>query len=510
MNHRYRRARSHFLPLAIIGLVCALLMAGCTLGEDKAAEGSIRQLDGSTTKWRNCANRADDILGGKPGGVTFACATLRVPQDWSNPSGPSFSVALLRMRNNSQKNRLGSLVINPGGPGASGTELAVQSALFLPRQIQRRYDIIGFDPRGVGGSSPVRCVSDEEKNQHPTPDPDPNSAEFDAQVAEARTVAQACERKYGDKLGAYSTEQTARDMDAIRAAVGDAKLNYLGFSYGTLLGSVYAQLFPNTVGSMVLDGPVDPTQNSVAATELQTKGFEKAFDAFAAACKERGQSCPLGPDARASTERILRKVQLTPVVAGDGRVAGDGVVAFAAIAALYSSQEWETLETALSDVDNGKAEGVFDLVDRYNGRKENGSYDNSMEAGLAIGCADEATPLSVDQVRTLESQWRTKYPLFGSIVALSLLGCSEWKTAHHPYPKNQATGIPPVLIVGTTGDPATPYENTAKLAGLLAGSVVLTVEGEGHTSYPQNDCVTNAVNTFLLDNQLPEANKRCV
>ena len=197
-------------------------------------------------------------------------------------------------------------------------------------------------------------------------------------------------------------------------------------------------------------------------------------------------------------------------MAGDGRVAGDGVVTFAAVSALYSSQEWETLETALSDVDNGKAEGVFDLVDQYNGRRESGSYDNSMEAGLAIGCTDDAAPLSVDQIRKLEPQWREKYPLFGSTVALSLLGCAEWETAHHPYPANQATGIPPVLIIGTTGDPATPYENTAKLAGLLANSRVITAEGEGHTSYPQNECVANAVDAYLLDKQLPEPNARCV
>jgi len=492
-------------------MIVTVLLSGCSAdiwdsGEDL---GALTQLDGSSTPWRDCAGRAEDILGGVPSGVRFSCAKLRVPRDWAQPDGDQLSVSLLRMRNTDQRERIGSLLINPGGPGGSGIEFAAQSALFLPRTLQQRFDIIGFDPRGVGESTPVRCISDEYKDADAAEDPDPDPTEFAEQIEGAARVADTCAARYGEDLKSYNTEATARDMDAIRRAVGDAKLNYLGYSYGTLLGSVYAHLFPTKIRAMVLDGAVDPSQDSVAASEQQAEGFEKAFDAFGANCVRRGSGCPLGSNPRARMQQILQQVRENPVPTNDDRFATEGIVIFAAVAALYSPERWSALATALDDVQDGKASGVMALVDEYTGRDDNGRYDNSVDAQLTITCTDQATSPNPEQIATLQQEWEPRYPLFGTALALSLQGCSRWQAARDPYEVGEAADAPPIVVVGTTGDPATPYENTAKLAKLLGSGVVLTWQGEGHTAYPQSRCIVDAVNNYLFELRVPDAGTRC-
>ncbi|MGI8648637.1 MAG: alpha/beta hydrolase [Mycobacteriales bacterium] len=508
-NSVYRRSR--FFVLGALALVVAMLLSMCSLNVWNKPEelGSITQLDGTATPWRNCADRAHDIAHSDVVGVTFSCATLRVPQNWAQEHGQMFSLALLRMRSAAQTRRIGSLVVNPGGPGASGVEFAAQSALFLPKQLQQRFDIVGFDPRGVGGSSPVRCISDKQKDKQAEENSDPDAAELATQLAQAAAIARQCSNKYGTTLQYISTEQTARDMDAIRRAVGDTKLNYLGYSYGTLLGAVYARLFGGNIATMVLDGAVDPQQDSVTASERQAAGFEKEFDAFAANCQQRGDRCPLGVDARATTARIISKVAQQPVKAPGGRHATEGVAVFAALAAMYSPEKWSALENALHDLDAGKPAGVFSLIDEYNGRGSNGHYDNSVEANLAIGCADERNPVPVAEVTELQTQWRSRYPLFGSALAVTLLGCASWKSPRDEYPVGAATSAPPIVVVGTTGDPATPYENTARLATLLGTGTVLTWEGQGHTAYPQTSCITDAVNRYLIEKTVPDPGTHC-
>ncbi len=495
----------------IVAVIVAVLLSGCSLDLWNSNEelGTLTQLDGSTTPWRDCVGRAEDILDGVPPGVTFSCAKLRVPRNWSQPDGDQLFISLLRMRNTDQRDRIGSLLINPGGPGGSGIELAAQSALFLPRALQQRFDIVGFDPRGVGESAPVRCISDEFKDTDAAEDPNPDTAEFAEQIAGAAAVAGTCAQRYGENLKYYSTDQTARDLDAIRGAVGDSKLNYLGYSYGTLLGSVYAHMFPTKIRAMVLDGAVDPRQDSVAATEQQADGFEKAFDAFAENCRRRGSGCPLGADPRMRLQQILQQVRENPVPTDDDRFATEGIVVFATLAALYSSERWTTLETALNDVQHGKASGVMQLVDEYTGRGDNGHYDNSVDAQLAINCTDEKTSPSPDRIAALQQEWEPRYPLFGSALALSLQGCSRWEAPRDPFEVGEAAGAPPIVVVGTTGDPATPYGNTEKLAKLLGSGVVLTWQGEGHTAYPQNSCIVDAVNNYLFTLRVPDTGTRC-
>jgi pimeloyl-ACP methyl ester carboxylesterase len=308
-----------------------------------------------------------------------------------------------------------------------------------------------------------------------------------------------------------NTEQTARDMDAIRAAVGDDKLTYLGYSYGTLIGSVYATLFPEKVRALVLDGAVDPRQDSVVASESQAGGFEQAFDSFAADCKRRGTGCPIGPDARKTVTALVNATRSKPVPGKDGdkRAATAGYTLLAVVSALYSQEQWKDLATALSQLRDGDPTKVFALADAYNERGPDGKYSNQIDAHLAVSCTDEENSPKADRIRALQQDWHSKYPLFGGALALSLLGCTDWPAKRDPYPTGAAKGSPPIVVVGTIGDPATPYESAQKLAAQLGTGRLLTWDGEGHTAYPQTACIRDAVDGYLLRAEPPPAGKKC-
>jgi pimeloyl-ACP methyl ester carboxylesterase len=486
--------------LALV-LVAVLALTSCSLPSSP---------DDQRAGWRACPEVAKEIAGRDNSRFEFACATVRVPQDWARPDGDTFDVALLRARAKDQRHRIGSLVVNPGGPGASGVELAVYLGFGLPEAVSTRFDIVGFDPRGVGRSTEVACIPDEAKDALTAADPDPRSeAEFGGQVALWRRVADRCGRAYGDRLGLFSTEQTARDLEAVRKAVGDEKTTYLGYSYGTLLGAVYAGLFPTRVRAAVLDGAVDPKADTVEASARQAGGFERAFDDFAADCKGRGDGCAIGPDARAFLTRLLDRARRHPIPSSDGRPVTAGHVLLAVVASLYTQSQWTTLTRALADAEAGKGDRVLALADEYNQRRPDGTYTNLIDANTTVNCADEADRPTVAEVRRLQGEWRARYPVFGPPLALSMLACAVWPGKPDPYPTGAASGAPPIVVIGTTGDPATPYENTPALAHLLGVGVVLTWEGEGHTAYPRTRCVTEAVDAYLTDLRTPRGGTRC-
>ncbi|MCW2612935.1 MAG: hypothetical protein QOC93_3758 [Actinomycetota bacterium] len=501
----------------LAAVLAAAALAACSVSpvEGTFADGPAATPSGSTAtgqaRWEPCADVVEEITGGR-GNTRFrySCATVRVPQDWAQPERGTFDLALLRARATDQDRRVGSMLVNPGGPGASGVELAVYLTYGLPAEVTRRVDIVGFDPRGVGRSTEVACIPDRTKDALAAADPDPvGSAEFRAQVGLWRGAADGCGRRYGARLGLFNTEQTARDLDALRAAVGDPKTTYLGYSYGTLLGAVYARLFPRRIRALVLDGAVDPTAGPVESSRGQAAGFERAFDDFAAACRQRGSACPIGPDARAAVNRVLAAVRARPPRGSDGRAVTTGYVMTAIVSSLYSQSQWTALGRAIADVENGDGDHVLALADEYNQRRKDGTYGNLIDANTAITCADEATPPTVSEVRRLQGEWRTRYPLFGAPLATSLLTCAVWPSTRDPYPTGPARGAPPILVVGTTGDPATPYENTPKLASMLGTGIVLTWQGEGHTAYPQTACVSRAVDAYLLELKVPAAGLSC-
>jgi pimeloyl-ACP methyl ester carboxylesterase len=298
-------------------------------------------------------------------------------------------------------------------------------------------------------------------------------------------------------------------MDAIRAAVGDKQTTYLGWSYGTLLGAVYAELFPKNIRALVLDGAVDPKQDLVGMSEDQAKGFERAFANFSTWCKATPAKCPIASDPRASVQDALAKAQASPVTGRDGRKATEGWVYTAVFAALYSETSWPELANALVALGNGDTKGVFALADAYARRNRDGSYSNLFDANLAVNCADAAGPPSVQRIRQLQGEWRKKYPLFGAAQAVGMLPCTLWPGKRDPFPTGAAVGAPPIVVVGTTGDPATPYENTQALATMLGTGHVLTWEGEGHTAYPNTRCITSAVDAYLVDLTVPKDGLHC-
>jgi pimeloyl-ACP methyl ester carboxylesterase len=362
----------------------------------------------------------------------------------------------------------------------------------------------------VSRSAPVKCIGNDEQDESfaLTPDPD-TQAEFDTAVALNREIAEECAEKYDEDLATFSTEQTARDMDAIRSAVGDQKLTYLGYSYGTLLGATYAQLFPDKVRALVLDGAIDPEQDFIAGSEAQAKGFERAFTNFTNWCRATAAQCPIAPDARGAVTDALAKAEASPVRGRDGRDATAGWIFVAVVSSLYTESGWQSLAKAVDDLRTGNAEGIFDLADQYADRKPDGTYSNLFDANLAVNCTDAEAVPSLERIRQLQGEWRAKYPLFGAPLAVGMVPCALWAGKRDPYPTGPATGAPPILVVGTTGDPATPYENTAELAGMLGTGQVLTWEGEGHTAYPNTPCISNAVNGYLIGLTLPRSGLRC-
>ncbi|MEV6298863.1 alpha/beta hydrolase [Actinoplanes sp. NPDC051861] len=503
-----------------------LTLAGCTLpafapnGAAEPArprgESDSASAVGTPAQWTPCPDVPRELVGQAAGGMTYECATVAVPQDWATPdNGKTYEIEMIRIRSERQKNRIGSLLLNPGGPGGSGVDVAVylsfgQALGGLPTEITDRFDIVGFDPRGVSRSSPVKCISDKDQDANFGADPDPVSqADFDQFAALQKRIADGCAAKYGDQLPFFSTEQAARDLDALRAAVGDPKLTYLGYSYGTLLGATYAQLFPQNIRALVLDGAVDPTEGYIQGSEAQAKGFERAFTNFTEWCGETPGKCPIAPDARGAVTDALAKAENSPVRGDDGREATPGWIFIGLISSLYTESGWTSLAEAIDGLQNGEAKGILDLADQYTERKPNGDYTNLFDANLAVNCADTEGAPSIEEIRRLQGEWRKKYPLFGAALAVGMLPCSYWTGKRDPYPAGPATGAPDILVVGTTGDPATPYENTADLAKMLGVGRVLTWEGEGHTAYPTTDCIRDAVDGYLIDLKVPREGLRC-
>ncbi len=510
--------RLHRGPLAVSSsllLAGSFALAGCTAFSDTlSAESSEATTSAAPAEvaarpieWTDCDEQIQPLIAERPGSdrdLAFECGRTEVPISYDEPRGATLPLFLVRAVMAGQTDRIGSLVVNPGGPGASGADAAIGLALGLPEDVLRRFDIVGFDPRGVGLSTPVECVPDELKERIVAAEPRPVTDEqLDDQFALADEVATGCEEEYGDALGTFNTVDTARDMEQLRQALGDEQLTYLGYSYGTTLGSVYAEMFPDKVRAMVLDGAVDPDADRVADAEANAAGFEAAFDAFAQNCTGLIAGCPIGADPRGFVQSLLQQAEQTPIPSsqqGESRQATPGVILTAIQAALYDTRSWPQLAQSLAAAQQGDAKGLFSLADAYTGRLQDGSYSNLMDANLAINCADTDETVDEDQVRTLAAEWNTKYPLFGAGAAASLYTCSVWDAERTPLPEQRdAPGSKAILVIGTSGDPATPLPGAVDLAEDLDNGVLLTWQGNGHTAYPKTPCVTDAVNAYLID-----------
>ena len=489
-------------------LSLVLAVSGCTVGVDNPWPDPTPGDSAHPVTWENC-RRATSETRSLPTSMTVECGKIRVPQDWASPDdGKTFDIALMRIYTGELYDKRGSIITNPGGPGGSGLDF-LPSLVTDVEGLLDDFALVSFDPRGVGQSDAIDCISDKDLDETFGADPDPRTqSDFDAEVAVAQRIADACQDKYGDQLRLFSTVQTARDLDAIRAAVGDEKLTYLGFSYGTLLGSVYAQLFPTHVRAMVLDGAVDPALSPTQLAEGQAMGFDRALAHFTAWCQQSPSRCPIAADPMGAINAALERGRTDPITGPDGRKANAGWILWGVTVALYNQASWDYLGPAIDKLNKGDASEILRGADAYAERDRNGHYSSLISANIAINCADADYP-EPSEIRQLQQEWRTKYPTFGAALAIGMLNCSVWRSAIDPLPAGPAEGAPPILVIGTTGDPATPYENTQKLADTITVGHVITWEGEGHTAYPNTSCIRRAVERYLIREILPEEGLRC-
>jgi pimeloyl-ACP methyl ester carboxylesterase len=451
----------------------------------------------------------------------YQCARLEVPLDYDAPDGRTAELGVLRRKAETKDpgQRIGSLVVNPGGPGVSG--MSAVPALFgeeggAARGLARRFDLVGLDPRGVGASTPaIDCLTDSERDaERADVDVDPSPAGVSATEQENRDYAQHCTQRVGaDVLAHMGTREAARDLDVLRAALGDAKLTYLGYSYGTRLGSTYAEDFPQNVRALVLDGALDPNQSTIDRSVAQAAGFQAAFDAFAAECTGR-KGCPLGPDrgqAVARFQALIRPLIDRPLPVGNRRLSYTDAIT-GVVQALYDSSSWPALAQGLSSLAKGDGTLLLVLADIYEDRQPDGTYGNSLEAFEAISCVDEqriTDPAAIADGAARELA-AAPYKDAGRGPVAARDKCAFWpvpptSTPHRP----QVAGLPPVVVVSTTGDPATPYPAGVDLAAALGGTL-LRVEGDRHGAVlAGNACVDDAVSAYLVDLTVPAGGTAC-
>lgn len=456
------------------------------------------------------------VLAWKPCGEGLGCATATAPLDWDDPAAGEIELALVR--HVATGDRIGSLLVNPGGPGASGYDFIAESLDYaVGAPLKERFDVVGFDPRGVGRSTPVTCLEAKELDEYlygivPA---ERGSDEWIRLTSEAaREFGEACSANTGELLGEVDTISAARDLDLLRAILGDEQLNYLGYSYGSLLGATYADLYPEKAGRMVLDGAVDPAASNQEITEAQYVGFERALRAYLEDCLS-GSECPFDgsvDDALNEVSRLLASVAESPMRGTDGRMVGSDTLVTAIIYPLYSPELWTYLSDMFEAVMFGEADFALLLADSYNRRNPDGSYsDNSTEAFRSVNCLDYTFQPDIAVMRAEAAALAEAAPIIGPYVGYGDIGCVNWPfQAQHERAEIHAAGAPPILVVGTTGDPATPYEWAVSLADQLDSGVLVSYDGEGHTAYNKsNACVSNAVESFLVDGAVPTTDPRC-
>ncbi len=496
----------------VLTLVGALLTA-CTPALDTPKPLSSQQVAGDLksfyeqkVEWRECATQT-------------LCGDVIVPMDWSNPSGETISIATAYRRADNPKT-LGSLLFNPGGPGSSGYDWMADSIDYIGTpELRANYNIVGFDPRGVQNSSPaIKCLSASEMDQFLYGDSD-ELIGSPADIAETRATLKDfianCQKNTGPLLQFVDTVSAAKDMDIIRSLLGDQKLNYLGFSYGTYLGTTYAALYPTRVGRMVLDGAIDPTAPDAEGRLKQLVGFENSLKAFLADCL-KSRDCPFD----GSVEKAMRAVQGFLYSLETDPLPTDGdrkLTIWAAIAGLiqplYSEDLWPDLNAAFTQAGDGDGTGFLELADAYNERAEDGTYQsNATEANISISCLDNRSPSDKKSMAAENKKVLAASPTLGRYWIDGALGCEQW-----PYPVAKrplsyaASGSAPILVIGTTGDPATPYSQSVSLANeVLENGHLLTYRGEGHTAYGRsNKCVETTVDDYLIRGRVPTKGLIC-
>ncbi len=485
----------------------AVLLAGCVAVADipaQNAEDPLAPYLGQEVEWSDCGAGAE-------------CATVVAPLDWDNPGlGDDVNLALSRHSTTGQA--LGSLFVNPGGPGASGYEFVLDSVDFaVSESLRESFDVIGWDPRGVNFSSPVSCAASDAELDYfffGELEAEPDTPEWDAELlAESIRFGQECQANTGELLEFVDTLSTVRDLDLLRHLVGDEQLNYLGYSYGTLIGALYIDTFPERVGRMVLDGPVDPGASQFDLVVNQHRGFEEALEAYLVEC-DLTNSCPFYGSLEERLQGVsdlYDELEEDPLRHADGRLVDDGMLRTAMVTTLYAQSSWPFLSRMFEELQEGVTDTAIFLVDFYYDREGGVYQNNSMEAFIAINCLDYPVERDPAVLEAHAEQLREAAPYTARPSGDGDLVCMNW-----PYPPKlnkgpvRGEGANPVVILGTTGDPATPYNWSVSLNEQLENSVLLTLVGEGHLAYDERvSCINDPVDAYFLSGDVPEDGLTC-
>ncbi|MFG2380289.1 alpha/beta hydrolase [Streptomyces avermitilis] len=503
----------------------ALLVAGCGGGSsddskdtgkaDRSADSSTSSSSSGTTSrlpasltaqklgWGRCKATSDSPAPGSD----WQCATLKVPLDYAKPGGETIGLALIRSKATGGK-RIGSLLFNFGGPGGSGVSYLPSYATTVSK-LHERYDVVSWDPRGVAASEGVRCRSDRAIQAAESIDATPDdSAEQQAYLKDSADFAKGCEKAAGKLLAHVSTTDTARDMDLMRQVLGDRKMHYFGISYGTELGGVYAHLFPKNAGRMALDAVVDPSADTVGHAKNQTRGFQRALDDYFTAT---------GQDPKRGSQKIvdlLKRIDAKPLPTSSGRKLTETLAVTGIVLPLYSEQSWPTLTNALKAAEGGDGSELLSLADSYNDRDASGRYGTTTHSQRVISCLDDRQRPTPEETKKRLPEFEKISPVFGDYMGWDTAGwCHDWPVSgQYDNPEVSAPGAEPVLVIGNTGDPATPYGGARKMADELGKDVgvELTWKGEGHGAYGSgSDCVDSTVDSYLLNGTVPKDGKVC-
>jgi pimeloyl-ACP methyl ester carboxylesterase len=496
-----------FTRVAVITALLVLVGCGSSGTPDSASENSAPTTSAApfvpaSFDWKACDDSAST--------TSVQCGTLEVPYDYNNPSAGTFTLYVKLRPATDPSLRIGSMMVNPGGPGFGGSSLADDADYYFSSDLTDHFDIIAWDPRGTGKSTPaVDCV--DNYDQYFGLDSPPDSPEEKQALVDAsQAFNDECMANSGEILPYISTQASATDMNSIRQALGEDKISYFGFSYGSELGATWATMFPQTVRAAVLDGAVDPNSTSAEEGMAQAKGFEGQLATFLAACS-KNKACEFynGGKSEAAFDALLLDLDAKPLVVSAERTPVTQGVAFTAVAqAMYSDYYWSQLEKALADAQQGDGAGLLKLYDDYFQRKDDGSYGNELEAFLAISCLDDPGATSIKAVDDAVPSFVDVAPRLGANFGYGY-SCALWPVKAAVKVEVTGKGAGPIVVIGTTGDPATPLASTRKMAAELEQGILLIVEANQHTGYGANECINTAVDSYLIDLTVPVSETTC-
>ncbi len=458
----------------------------------------------SPIRWKKCTTT--DLEG-------VECGTIEVPYDYDNPGVGVFTLSVKKRPADNEKDRIGSLIVNRGGPGAESASMASDAGFYFSQEILDHFDVVAFDPRGTGISQPfVDCV--DEYDSYFASDVTPDSPEErQALIDDAKRFNTACEEKSGEILPYISTVASARDIDMIRRALGEETTSFFGFSYGSELGATWAQLFPDTVRAAVFDGAADPNASYLEGGLAQAAGFEGQLNAFFADCAKR-KTCPIYNKGKPEEvfDRIMVRLDRDPLFVHSQRtLVNEGVAYTAAIDAMYSDSLWPTFAEALADADMkplADGTGLLALYDDYYQRRSDGSYDNLLEAFTAISCLDDQGDTSPEAVDAHLDAFLAVAPRLGKYFTYGY-NCALWPAKSKPRAEFANVGKSPIVVIGTTGDAATPLDSSRKMAAAMADGRLIVVNQNQHTGYGTSKCVNNLVDTYLVKLEAPKNESTC-